>query len=69
MSQRSWEDSSRAMAMHDFLDLALRCRANPTDGALATRFAVEAARVGPLLVERVRTLENENERLRELESA
>jgi hypothetical protein len=50
--------------MHEFLDLALRCRANPTDGALASRLASEAARVAPLLVERVRTLEHENQQLR-----
>lgn len=62
----NWEDSARALALHEFLDLALRCRANPTDGALASRFASEAARVAPLLVERVRTLEHENQRLRTL---
>lgn len=64
-----FDESLRALAMHEFLDLALRCRANPTDPALVTRFATEAAHVGPLLVQRLRSLEEENQQLRAASSA
>jgi hypothetical protein len=60
----NFDDSTRALVMHEFLDLALRCKANPNDAALASRFASEAAHVGPLLVQRLRTLEQENQQLR-----
>lgn len=67
MSRSSFEASPRALVLHELLDLGLRCRRHPNDEALVKRFAQLAAELTPALVERMRSLEAENERLRQAE--
>lgn len=64
MTLSQWETSDRALVLHELLDLGLRCRENPGDSALAAKFARLAASVTPVLVQRLRSLEIENEELR-----
>jgi hypothetical protein len=60
---QQWQDSPRSLALHELLDLGLRCR-EPHDQSLERKFLELAVRLTPALVARLRVLEDENAELR-----